>query len=274
MSNLPFLKNIKKRLSEIVYSLTGIDTPFFGISWIPPVKEATVAQSFVTSIEDKRVLYQIYAWEVAGPVLLSVNNIRQEIGSSLKQLNRSSKLAKRLIVLQQICREFLNVAEPIVSCYDSTNTGFLYSLGFFSALGEFREKFWKLVAEIVSIYDLEISENLNPFLTESAIGDIIVKGYVHIYTHATNGLEPTILLTATSGELRHKIWVLDCPPHLLRMLYGYLNKKATIHGVSIKDGEHIKVQSIKSYEEPMPTFQKVEQILARRVKSGRGYWVD
>jgi hypothetical protein len=95
-----------------------------------------------------------------------------------------------------------------------------------------------------------------------------------IYTHATNGLEPTILLTATFGELRHKIWVLDCPPHLLIMLYGYLGKKATVQGVSIKDGEHIRVQSIKAYEEPMPSFQEVEEILAQTVKRGLGYWVD
>jgi hypothetical protein len=116
-------------------------------------------------------------------MLLAVNNIRQEIGSSLKQLNRSSKLAKRLIVLHQMCGEFLNVAEPIVSSYEiAHNAEFLSGLGFFSVLGEFREKFWDLVAEIVSIYGLEISENLNPFLTGSAIGDIIVKGYVHIYS--------------------------------------------------------------------------------------------
>jgi len=55
------------RPSEIAKRLTGISTPFGGVSWVAPEAEVAVARRVIRFLEDRRVLYNPSELEQPGP---------------------------------------------------------------------------------------------------------------------------------------------------------------------------------------------------------------
>jgi hypothetical protein len=51
--------NFKKLASRI----TGITSPIFGVSWNPPEPDVKRSERVIAFMEDRRVLYNSYAWE-------------------------------------------------------------------------------------------------------------------------------------------------------------------------------------------------------------------
>ncbi len=48
--------------TEIAHRLTGISSPFFGVSWVPPEADVTIAQRVLVFLEDRRVLFAPRRW--------------------------------------------------------------------------------------------------------------------------------------------------------------------------------------------------------------------
>jgi hypothetical protein len=82
-------------LREIVNGLNGISCPVFGVQWTPPV------------LEDRRVLYNPFAWEEPGHCVESVLEIRRFLTEELGHLPPSSELASNLKAVRGACRKFL-----------------------------------------------------------------------------------------------------------------------------------------------------------------------
>ncbi|MFS1896605.1 DUF6650 family protein [Vibrio cyclitrophicus] len=92
--------------------MTGLSCPIFGIQWTAPVDEVKLAEQFVIFLEDKRVLFNPSHMEDSGHCVSSVNCIRDEITSTLQQVNSKSPLSKSLRRMRSASLVFQNAISP------------------------------------------------------------------------------------------------------------------------------------------------------------------
>lgn len=98
--------------------LTGISTPFGGISWKFEKSEKEVAKDLITFLEDRRVLSQRLGH--AGAIIASaphlravksVMEIRHRLRDDLEKVDPDSILGQSMRAAQHACRRFLSRAE-------------------------------------------------------------------------------------------------------------------------------------------------------------------
>jgi len=51
------------KIADLLRHLSGVSTPFVGLSWVPPADQRPVAQRVLALLEDRRVLYRPYEME-------------------------------------------------------------------------------------------------------------------------------------------------------------------------------------------------------------------
>jgi hypothetical protein len=90
-------------------------------------------------LEDRRVLYNDFAWEEPGHCVESVLEIRRYLTEELGTLTPASELAPHLKAIRSACRKFLDAMQHqrggrAIRLHYHGNDSF----AFYSALGEFR----------------------------------------------------------------------------------------------------------------------------------------
>ena len=150
------------RFSEIASRLTGISTPVFGVSWTPARADVEVARSILMYLEDRRVLYDPIAIEVAEQCVASVLEIRQFLTQVLTEGQIADELADHLRAMRAECRKFLG---EMVARGDGGEIYLPYGIDIFDpvlnqALGELRGVFGIHVAQIAVKYGLDVDEPL------------------------------------------------------------------------------------------------------------------
>lgn len=98
--------------------LTGISTPFGGISWKFEKSEKEAARQLITFLEDRRVLRQRlgHTGAIAGSlshlcVIRSVMEIRDRLRDDLEKVDTDSILGQSMRAMKRACRRFLSRAE-------------------------------------------------------------------------------------------------------------------------------------------------------------------
>lgn len=87
-------RNRRLTLSDLSRRLTGFSTPFFGVSWKPPVADRDTVRTFLTFLEDRRVLFNPYDLEVEYQVKESIQQIREKCTTAISALpDRSPAVA-------------------------------------------------------------------------------------------------------------------------------------------------------------------------------------
>lgn len=111
--------------------LTGISSPFGGLSWEYVKSEKEVAERLITYLEDRRVVMDrsghagaITAADHRPYAVKSVRAIRARLGKDLDALDRDSKLAEAMRIMQKACREFLRFAETEETYSEQVLDGF------------------------------------------------------------------------------------------------------------------------------------------------------
>lgn len=146
--------------------LTGISTPFGGVSWQPSQTERAVAASVVTFLEDRRVLYKVEEAEVPDHCIASVIEIRHFLSGKLSDLDPKNELAKNLSMMRSSCRKFMDKTQELqigkILRPNDYNSWF-----FCAALGEMRGVFGFCLAQIVLAFGLDIEKELASILPSS-----------------------------------------------------------------------------------------------------------
>lgn len=75
------------KFSEMGRRLTGVTSPFFGVSWNPSEAEVTTARRVISFLEDRRVLYRPTEMEVPEHCIQSVLEIRRFLTVELSHLD-------------------------------------------------------------------------------------------------------------------------------------------------------------------------------------------
>jgi len=159
MSKIPF--------QSILSRLTGISTPWLGVSWQPPVNEKEVAQRVIVFLEDRRVLYTRLDLEVKGPVIWSIEEIRTKLTQELASgMDTSSQLVSSLRAMRAACRRFLMIAQhPTYSRVGQRD------MIFWTALGELRATFGICIAQLALTYHIDVEDELASIFPESSNDD-------------------------------------------------------------------------------------------------------
>jgi hypothetical protein len=153
---------------DIARRLTGISTPFGGISWEPPPEsETTVARRVIAYLEDRRVLYDPTEVEVIDHCVASVMQIRHFLTQELGRLDADSRLAKSLRAMRVACRRFVERNPELIQAGGSAGLTFsrpgrwdFHRWVFDQSLGELRATFGICIAEIAVRHHLNVEEPL------------------------------------------------------------------------------------------------------------------
>ena len=154
------------KFSEIGHRINGfgITIPIFGVSlnWNPPESARTIARKVIISLENRRVLYDLYDVEDKGYCVRSIIEIRhfltdQIIGSS------EDDLEKNLRAMRAACIKFLGKVDVPPASRNSKHS-FRVHLTLIDALAELRAAFGLYIGILAAKYGIDIEEDLAKIL--------------------------------------------------------------------------------------------------------------
>ncbi len=139
--------------------LTGFSTPFFGVTWTPPQLDIDTARRLLTSLEDRRMLFEPSAWRHPPYVVASVQQVRADLTQVLHEVghdvDRGTPLGEGAVAMRAACRKFLTQIGPVGfqprgsdASYDEVQLETLMT-----ALGELRAVFGIHIARISAAYE-------------------------------------------------------------------------------------------------------------------------
>jgi hypothetical protein len=153
---------LKLTFQEIASRLTGFSIPFFGVSWQPDESTIKVAKRVINFLEDRRVLYSPYEWEVPEHCVSSVLEIRKMLTDEIGKLSRKKELFHDLQLLRASCRKFLDEIQKYgIETRRSFQMPSFSGRVFFSALGELQGSFGIYISKISISYGVDITGDLS-----------------------------------------------------------------------------------------------------------------
>jgi hypothetical protein len=141
---------MKYKFRELTSRLTGVSIPVFGVSWTAPEPERKVVRDLLVFLEDRRALYNPYAFEIDTQVSDSVLEIRKELTEAIRRLPETSNAVPLLRALRASCREYLN----------SVNDHQHRMRSFMVELGKLRSLFGVNIAYLAIEYGIDIEGEL------------------------------------------------------------------------------------------------------------------
>jgi len=152
---------MKIKYKKLAKSLTGISTPFFGVSWNPPETDREIVRKLITFLEDRRVLYNPYEIEDLRFVGQSLIEIRKKLTSSLQRIGDNPEISPHLRAMRAACRKYLDeVSNRSRWEYLYRQFAIIKAVGCFAALGELRGVFGIHIAQLAVKYGINVEEQL------------------------------------------------------------------------------------------------------------------
>ena len=162
------------RFQEIASRVEGMGCPVFGKQSTPRGKAIAAARRVVTSLEDRRVLYNPFQLEDPHHCIQSVLQIRDLLNAQL--LDSRADLAANLRAMRAACRKFLDRAQANPNRdYSYPHFGGVIANHFFDALGELRGVFGVHLAQIAARYGVDVEDELASILPYADEGERVGK---------------------------------------------------------------------------------------------------
>ncbi|MBA7647738.1 hypothetical protein ES703_55517 [subsurface metagenome] len=148
----------KVTFKRIAKSLTGISTPFFGLSWNPPESDRAIVRKLIMFLEDRRVLYNPYNIETPMFVAQSLLEIRKELTDTLQKIGDNSDISPHLRAMRAASRKYLNETDDQKPRFHSRD------FEVFAAFGELRAVFGIHIAQLCVKYGIGMEQELASIL--------------------------------------------------------------------------------------------------------------
>jgi len=129
---------------------------------MPAPTDVSVARRIIRFLEDRRVLYNDFAWEVPDQCTQSALEIRKFLTAELGNLKDGSELAGPLKSMRAACRKFLNDMHFEFGMRTRPTFGNRHNL--YTALGELRSSFGVHVAFLAVQYGIDVEDELGTIL--------------------------------------------------------------------------------------------------------------
>ena len=148
------------KITELARRIAGFSSPVVGESWKAPAADRSAVRTFLTFLEDRRVLFNPFHVEVEYQVQQSILQIREHCTKAIEALADSSLAIAPLKGIRAVCRRFLD--EPLVHSRRFHQRDFYgpESPEFFTALGEFRATVGVHVVSLAVLYKIELDSDL------------------------------------------------------------------------------------------------------------------
>ncbi len=147
------------KFDEIKSRITGLSCPIFGVSWNPPESERAIARRVIAFLENRRVLFSPFEWEVPDHCAQSVIEMRHFLTHELLAIDANKEIAQSLRAMRAACRKFLD-DDP----WHGSPRGHPSRWMLESALGELRGVFGIHVARLAAQYGLDVEDDLAAIL--------------------------------------------------------------------------------------------------------------
>ncbi|WFU01953.1 hypothetical protein QA648_17915 [Rhizobium sp. CB3171] len=162
------------RAKDMLKRITGVSTPWFGVSWNPPTSDRDAVRKFLAFLEDRRALFNPLPAEVEDDVISSIHMIRAECTTAVGALSEKAPGVAHVRAIGAACRRFLDEPYPTFDdimerrrdpYFDRDEShGRLrrgtHPAGFFTALGELRAFVGIQIAMLSSLYEIDIHGDL------------------------------------------------------------------------------------------------------------------
>lgn len=166
------------KFSQILSRLSGFSCPLFGVSWTPDKTEAEKAEVIVHYMEDRRALYYPLSIESPFDCESSINGIRAYLTKSMENISSDTKLFGYIKAMRSACRKFITQCDTLdlmgISSdrYRINNPSKKVSqeqlkaqkILFYNALGELRNSFGIILAQMAVAYGIDIDDELASIL--------------------------------------------------------------------------------------------------------------
>jgi hypothetical protein len=171
--------NLWAFLRKLFRRISGVSTPFGGVSLQPATSEGEIASRVISFLGDRRALHQYYTPipenALIGTVddrrcIDSVREIREHLTARITELPRESPLSKSLQELRAACRDFQTICEA-KEVYDRLfPPSFMgeASMKFRNALATLRFVASRCILEVASNYSIAIEGDLKYFVKQDA----------------------------------------------------------------------------------------------------------
>lgn len=144
------------KFTEIASRINGISFPIFGVAWQPPEPERAIVRSLLIFLEDRRALYNPFAFEMENEVANSVLEIRTTLTDTLQRLQEPSKGIYNVRSMRTACREYLDNSR-------NDDMGWRHS-AFLIHLGRLRAIFGYHIAQLAVMYGIDVEGELAKIL--------------------------------------------------------------------------------------------------------------
>lgn len=141
----------KKKLlkyQEIATRVSGLQP--WGVEWVPPEPDRKIVRDVLTFFEDRRVLYNPWAWEMEREVTESVLRIREVLTDAIQRLGEDSTAAPAMRAMRAAGREYLNRERDRHHNHHD----------FTADLGRLRTLFGLQIAFLAYVYRIDLEEDL------------------------------------------------------------------------------------------------------------------
>jgi hypothetical protein len=139
------------KFTQLASHMTGFSFPIFGVSWQAPEPQRKIIRELLVFLEDRRVLYNPYSWEVEHEVIDSVMKIREALTSAISRLADNAQAVLWLRAMRIACRTFLDSGrKPFHGDRSSV----------FLELGELRALFGTHIAYLAVHFGIDLEADL------------------------------------------------------------------------------------------------------------------
>lgn len=165
---------IRVRAKDMLKRISGVSTPWFGISWTPPNSDRDTIRKFLAFMEDRRALFNPVSAEVEDHVISSIHTIRSECTTAVGTLDDKAPGAVHVRAIGAACRRFLDEPYPVFDDIMDPRRDPYFERGerqgqlrrgthpaaFYTALGEFRGFVGAQVALLSALYEIDVHGDL------------------------------------------------------------------------------------------------------------------
>jgi hypothetical protein len=173
------------RAKDMLKRITGVSTPWFGVSWNPPASDRDAVRKFLAFLEDRRALFNPLPAEVEDHVISSIHMIRAECTTTVGALSEKAPGVEHVRAIGAACRRFLDEPYPAFDDimerrrdpyferdeFHGRSLHGTHPAAFFTALGEFPGFVGAQIAMLSALYAVDVHGDLvrilPPVLDES-----------------------------------------------------------------------------------------------------------
>jgi DNA-binding transcriptional MerR regulator len=148
--------------------ITGLSTPWVGVSWVEVDSDADIVRRVFTFLEDRRVLYEPLNAQLFMYVGPSVKDIREMLTKELATPPEAEQLASSLKEIRAALRK-LNTDLEAIEHSGLVNPGEIRERQVL-ALGEARGRVNPILATLAAKYETDVEDELAAVL-EATVGD-------------------------------------------------------------------------------------------------------